>query len=145
MRIELDTESLKEVEKLELQLEKATGAKRRMFGLAMLLLVMLLGVMAVAYNTMVLDFAEIDQLEINWDPHQELVELDYYVVTPGKLEFELGEMLYRTRYEETGKQSFSWGIPAEAQGSEFLLHARNGLMPQVYREEIGAVPTRGQQ
>ena len=84
----------------------------------------------------------IDQLEIRWDPYQESVEFDYYVMTPGKLEFEFGEMLYRTHYHKSGKEHFSWGVPA-MRGGEVRLTTRDGFKTHMYSKRIESAATGG--
>lgn len=119
MNIELDPKKIEEADWVEFKkkLDKAISAKKKILILATILFLALLIVLGAEYKKMVLDFAEIDQLEIRWDPYQESVEFDYYVTTPGKLEFEFGEMLYRTHYHKSGKEHFSWGVPAMRGGS----------------------------
>jgi hypothetical protein len=143
MKIELDPKKIDKADILEDELKKVTKAKTRILILAMALMIILSGMLAVVYKNLVLDFAEIDQLQIHWDPYLESVEFDYYVVTPGKLEFEFGDMLYRTWYKKSGGEQFSWGVPA-MQGGEVSLTTRSGFKTSTYRKPIeNTTPTGG--
>jgi hypothetical protein len=142
MNSQPDANKIAELERLESELKKVTGAKKRIFRLSILLLMSLLAVLSIAYKNLVFDFAEIDQVEMRWEPYMESVEIDYFVVTPGKLEFEYGDMLYRTRYKAQGKEHFSWGVPV-TKGAEILVTARDGLQTITFQERIESMKSKG--
>lgn len=124
---------------LEQKLKVASRQKRRFGLIAAVAVVLLLVIIGIIYKRTVLDYARIQNVNINQQGNTPKVEFDYEVVASGKIEYRYGEAVLFDRVEPGEHQSFTWSMGGDGE-AEVAIKSRGSFLPEWHTKQITWTP-----
>jgi hypothetical protein len=120
---------------LEKKLEEATVAKKRYQSLFVTVSILFIAVVGYLFNSMILDYAVLENVSITRDDDTNQVSFEYDVVEPGRIDFNYANAILTDRKEAGTDENFTWSW--DAQGlTEISIRSRKSVLPHWDKEHF---------